>query len=141
MTSGFGTRADPFHGKARNHSGVDLASPKGTPIRATADAYVERAEVAGGYGNLVQLNHGRGYQTRYAHMQKILVRAGQYVRRGTVIGLVGSTGRSTGPHLHYEVRYKGKAIDPTPYMKGRGRVAGRGGGFANGRAAMGGAGG
>lgn len=139
MTSGFGSRTDPFHGKMRNHSGVDLASPTGTPIRATADAYVGRAEKAGGYGNLVELNHGRGYQTRYAHMHKILVRPGQYVRRGTVIGLVGSTGRSTGPHLHYEVRFNGKAIDPTPFMKGRTRVAVRGGSFSAGRVAMGGA--
>ena len=118
VTSGFGTRTDPFHGKAARHSGIDIASPTGTPIYATADAYVGRAQWVGNYGNLVELNHGGGYQTRYAHMHKILVRSGQFVRRGTVVGLVGSTGRSTGPHLHYEVRYNGKALDPTPYMRG-----------------------
>lgn len=117
VSSEFGTRSDPFHGKARKHNGIDLASPAGTPIYATADAIVGRAERAGGYGNLVELNHGNGYQTRYAHMQKILVRKGQYVRRGTVVGLVGSTGRSTGPHLHYEVRKNGKPVNPSPYMR------------------------
>lgn len=135
VTSGFGSRADPFHGKKSRHAGIDIASPTGTPIYATADAYVGRAQPVGNYGNLVELNHGGGYQTRYAHMHRILVRSGQYVRKGTVIGLVGSTGRSTGPHLHYEVRYNGVAIDPSPFMRGGVQTAGR---ASTGRSVMGG---
>ncbi|WP_234041635.1 M23 family metallopeptidase [Erythrobacter aureus] len=119
MTSGFGMRADPFHGRAKKHSGVDLAKPTGTPIYATANGHVGRAGMVGSYGNLVEINHGNGYQTRYAHMHRIFVRSGQYVQRGTKIGEVGSTGRSTGPHLHYEVRYEGKALDPKPYIRGQ----------------------
>lgn len=119
MTSGFGVRSDPFHGRAKQHSGVDLAKPTGTPIYATANGQVGRAGSVGSYGNLVEINHGNGYQTRYAHMHRIFVRPGQIVRRGMKIGEVGSTGRSTGPHLHYEVRYRGKALDPTPFIKGK----------------------
>ncbi len=119
MTSGFGVRADPFHGRAKNHSGVDLAKPTGTPIYATANGKIGRAGRVGSYGNLVEINHGNGYQTRYAHMHRIFVKSGQFVRRGTQIGEVGSTGRSTGPHLHYEVRFNGKALDPTPFISGQ----------------------
>src|SRR3546814_14391222 len=77
-----------------------------------------RSRWAGGYGNLVEINHGGGYQTRFGHLSRRMVGEGQYVRRGTLIGLIGSTGRSTGPHLHYEVRYNGSAVDPTPYIRG-----------------------
>jgi murein DD-endopeptidase MepM/ murein hydrolase activator NlpD len=115
-TSPFGVRSDPFHSTAAMHAGIDLAAPTGTPVHATADGLVSRAEVASGYGNLVQLDHGAGVQTRYGHLLRILVKAGQSVHRGDVIALVGSTGRSTGSHLHYEVRVADRAIDPLPFM-------------------------
>jgi len=118
FTSGYGVRSDPFRGRAAMHAGVDLAGPTGTKIHATADGFVGRAKWVNGYGNLVELDHGRGIQTRYGHLSKLLVRPGQRVKRGEVIGLMGSTGRSTGSHLHYEVRVDGKAINPTPFMQG-----------------------
>lgn len=115
-TSPFGMRSDPFgHGTAM-HAGVDLAASTGTPVHATADGIVSRAERARGYGNLVQLDHGARIQTRYGHLSRILVTAGQRVHRGDVIALVGSTGRSTGSHLHYEVRVADRAIDPLAFM-------------------------
>jgi len=117
VTSNFGMRKDPFHGAAKMHSGMDMAAPVGTPVYATGDGIVRRARVAGGYGNLVELEHGYGHQSRFGHLSKILVREGQFVRRGDMIGLVGSTGRSTGPHLHYEVRINEKAVDPNRYMQ------------------------
>ena len=96
----------------------DLAGPVGTPIYATADGIVGRSEWNnGGYGNLVEINHGEGIQTRYGHMSRRLVEAGARVRRGQLIGLMGSTGRSTGSHLHYEVRIDGNAVNPIPFMK------------------------
>lgn len=123
MTSGYGTRSDPFNGKRAKHSGVDIAARTGTPVYATGDGYIGRSRWAGGYGNLVEINHGGGYQTRFGHLSQRMVGEGQYVRRGTLIGLIGSTGRSTGPHLHYEVRYNGSAVDPTPYIRGfKGKV-------------------
>jgi murein DD-endopeptidase MepM/ murein hydrolase activator NlpD len=115
-TSLFGVRNNPFHSTAAMHAGIDLAAPTGTPVHATADGIVSRAEIASDYGNLVQLNHGASVQTRYGHLSRILVKAGQSVHRGDVIALVGSTGRSTGSHLHYEVRVAGRAIDPLPFM-------------------------
>lgn len=117
LTSKFGIRSDPFQGRAAMHAGVDLAAPLGTPIYATADGYVERSNWVGGYGNLVELNHGRGIQTRYGHLSKALVEPGQRVKRGDLIALMGSTGRSTGSHLHYEVRIDGKAVNPIPFMQ------------------------
>lgn len=118
FTSGFGVRSDPFRGRAAMHAGIDLAGPVGTPIYATADAVVGRSEYNhGGYGNLVELEHGHGIQTRYGHLSKSLVTAGQRVKRGDVIGLMGSTGRSTGSHLHYEVRIDGKAVNPVPFLQ------------------------
>jgi murein DD-endopeptidase MepM/ murein hydrolase activator NlpD len=117
LTSKYGVRSDPFQGRAAMHAGVDLAGPLGTPIYATADGYVQRSEWAGGYGNLVELNHGRGIQTRYGHLSKALVQSGQRVKRGDLIALMGSTGRSTGSHLHYEVRIDGKAVNPVPFMQ------------------------
>jgi murein DD-endopeptidase MepM/ murein hydrolase activator NlpD len=117
LTSGYGVRSDPFRGRAAMHAGIDLAAPLGTAIYATADAMVERSEWANGYGNLIELNHGRGIQTRYGHLSRSLVRAGQRVKRGQLIAHMGSTGRSTGSHLHYEVRIDGKAVNPIPFMQ------------------------
>ncbi|HYJ81843.1 MAG TPA: M23 family metallopeptidase [Allosphingosinicella sp.] len=118
FTSGYGVRSDPFRGRAAMHAGIDLAGPIGTPIYATANAIVGRSEYNnGGYGNLVELEHGHGIQTRYGHLSKSLVTAGQRVKRGDVIGLMGSTGRSTGSHLHYEVRIDGKAVNPVPFLQ------------------------
>jgi murein DD-endopeptidase MepM/ murein hydrolase activator NlpD len=116
-TSFFGVRVDPFRGTAAMHPGLDMAAPTGTPVYATADGTVGRAERAGGYGNLVQLEHGKGLETRYGHLSQILVHDGQSVHRGDVIGLVGSTGRSTGSHLHYEVRIDGRAVNPMPFLQ------------------------
>jgi murein DD-endopeptidase MepM/ murein hydrolase activator NlpD len=117
FTSGYGVRSDPFRGRAAMHAGIDLAGPIGTPIYATADAIVGRSEWANGYGNLVELNHGRGIQTRYGHLTRSTVSGGQRVKRGDLIGYMGSTGRSTGSHLHYEVRIDGKAVNPIPFMQ------------------------
>jgi murein DD-endopeptidase MepM/ murein hydrolase activator NlpD len=116
FTSGFGVRSDPFRGRAAMHAGIDLAGPIGTAIYATADGIVGRSEWVNGYGNLVELNHGRGIQTRYGHLSRSAVRAGQHVKRGDVIAMMGSTGRSTGSHLHYEVRIDGKAVNPVPFL-------------------------
>ncbi len=117
FTSMFGVRSDPIHGGARMHAGVDIRGPIGTPIYATADGYVGRAERSGGYGNLVELEHGKGLQTRYGHLSKILVNPGDHIRRGQLIALMGSTGRSTGSHLHYEVRMDGHAVNPVPFLE------------------------
>jgi murein DD-endopeptidase MepM/ murein hydrolase activator NlpD len=118
FTSGYGTRTDPFQGRAARHQGIDLAAAYGTPIYATADGVVTDAGYNnGGYGNLVKIDHGRGIETRYGHMSAILVRSGQRVIRGQQIGRMGSTGRSTGNHLHYEVRIDGRAVNPIPFMK------------------------
>ena len=118
LTSGFGVRSDPFRGRAAMHGGIDLAGPVGTPIYATADGIVGRSEYNnGGYGNLVEINHGRGIQTRYGHLSRRIAEPGQRVRRGELIGLMGSTGRSTGSHLHYEVRIDGRAVNPVPFMQ------------------------
>lgn len=117
FTSGYGVRSDPFRGRAAMHAGIDLAGPLGTPIYATADGFVGRSRWVKGYGNLVELDHGRGIQTRYGHLSKSLVQAGQRVKRGDMIALMGSTGRSTGSHLHYEVRLDGQAVNPVPFMQ------------------------
>jgi murein DD-endopeptidase MepM/ murein hydrolase activator NlpD len=117
LSSNFGVRSDPFRGTAAMHAGIDLPGPIGTPVYATADGIVGRAQRAGGYGNLIELNHGKGIQTRYGHLSKILVSANTRVRRGQLIGLMGSTGRSTGSHLHYEVRINGAAVNPVPYLQ------------------------
>jgi murein DD-endopeptidase MepM/ murein hydrolase activator NlpD len=118
LTSSFGTRADPFNGRRRMHQGVDIPGPLGTPIYATADGVVTRSEWASGYGNLVEINHGNGLETRYGHMSKLIAQPNERVRRGQLIGLMGSTGRSTGSHLHYEVRIAGAAVNPMPYIQG-----------------------
>lgn len=117
FTSNFGVRSDPFRGTAAMHAGVDIPGAVGTPIYATADGIVSHAGRQGGYGNLVQVNHGRGIETRYGHLSKVLVADNSRVRRGQIIGLMGSTGRSTGSHLHYEVRVDGKAVNPIPFLQ------------------------
>ena len=117
FTSNFGIRSDPFRGTAAMHAGVDIPGPVGTPVYATADGFVDRAERAGGYGNMVEIDHGKGIQTRYGHLSKILVPANTRVHRGQLIALLGSTGRSTGPHLHYEVRIDGHAVNPVPFLQ------------------------
>ncbi|MEO6226072.1 MAG: M23 family metallopeptidase [Sphingomicrobium sp.] len=118
FSSGFGVRSDPFHAGAAMHPGIDLAGTAGTPIYATADGTVLRSGWnSGGYGNLVEIDHGRGITTRYGHMSAVLVQAGDHITRGQQIGRMGSTGRSTGNHLHYEVRIDGRAVNPIPFMK------------------------
>ena len=118
FTSGFGVRADPFNAGAAMHPGIDLSGPAGTPIYATADGTVLRAGWnSGGYGNLIEVDHGRGITTRYGHLSAIVVHDGDRIARGQLIGRMGSTGRSTGNHLHYEVRIDGRAVNPIPFMK------------------------
>lgn len=117
MSSGFGMRVHPVLGGMRAHKGIDLPATTGTPIHASADGIVEKADWFGGYGLFVELEHGGGMETRYGHMSRIAVAEGQRVRKGDVIGYVGSTGRSTGSHLHYEVRIGGEAVNPMPYMQ------------------------
>jgi len=117
FTSNYGIRTDPFRGTAAMHAGVDIPGPLGTPVYATADGIIDRAERAGGYGNMVEINHGKGIQTRYGHLSKILVAPFTRVHRGQLIALMGSTGRSTGPHLHYEVRIDGRAVNPVPFLQ------------------------
>ena len=116
LTSSYGMRTHPVLGGRRRHKGVDLAAPKGTPIFATADGIVGRAEWFSSYGLYVEIAHGANLETRYAHMSRLAVAPGERVRKGEIIGYVGSTGRSTGPHLHYEVRIDGIAVNPIPYM-------------------------
>ena len=117
LSSSFGVRSDPFAGSAAMHAGIDLASRSGTPIYATADGVVDRAEWFGGYGNMVEIDHGKGIATRYGHMSRIAARSGDRIKRGDLIGYVGSTGRSTGNHLHYEVRIDGRAVNPLPFLQ------------------------
>ena len=118
FTSGFGVRSDPFHAGAAMHPGIDLAGAYGTPIYATADGTVLRSGWnSGGYGNLIEIDHGRGITTRFGHLSAILVQPGDHITRGQLIGRMGSTGRSTGNHLHYEVRIDGRAVNPIPFMK------------------------
>ncbi len=115
MASGYGYRVDPVYGTSKFHEGMDFAAEKGTPVYATGDAIVKEAKWHSGYGNLIELDHGYDYTTRYAHLSKINVIQGQQIKRGELIGLVGNTGKSTGSHLHYEVRYKGIPQNPVNY--------------------------
>ena len=117
ITSLYGKRKDPMNRKAAFHSGIDFRGRRGEKIKATADGIIKKAFKNGGYGNYVMIDHGNGYTTSYSHMQKYLVRRGDHVKRGQVIGLVGNTGRSTGPHLHYEIALDGKTINPYNFMK------------------------
>jgi murein DD-endopeptidase MepM/ murein hydrolase activator NlpD len=117
VASGFGYRIDPVYKVAKFHAGLDFAAPQGTPVYATADGIIKEADYnAGGYGNHVVINHGYGYETLYGHMYRMRARVGQKVKRGQVIGYVGSTGKSTGPHCHYEVRKSGQPVDPVFYF-------------------------
>ncbi|WP_340588332.1 M23 family metallopeptidase [Erythrobacter alti] len=116
LTSGFGMRDHPILRRRARHNGVDLAAPRGTPVYATADGIVEMAQYYSSYGNYVQIGHGSDIETRYAHLSSYTVSAGEQVRIGDLIGYVGSTGRSTGPHLHYEVRVANDPVNPIPYM-------------------------
>ena len=117
ITSNFGTRKDPFTGKPKKHRGIDFAGKIGTELLAVAPGRVVSAGERVGYGTTVEIDHGLGFTTLYAHLSQILVSRGDWVRPGTVIGLAGSSGRSTGPHLHYEIRYKGSPFDPTKFVK------------------------
>ena len=117
VTSTFGVRADPFLGRKALHSGIDFAEAQGTAIHATAPGTVTKAGSFGGYGNMVEIDHGNGITTRYGHMARVTVQVGQTLERGATIGAVGSTGRSTGPHLHYEVRRDGVAVDPAKFFR------------------------
>lgn len=117
LASGFGMRIDPVYGTPRMHKGLDFTAPKGTPIYATGDGFVIVADFdIGGYGNHVVINHGYGYQTLFGHMSRIKVRKGERVKRGEVIGYVGSTGKSTGPHCHYEVHLNGREMNPVYFF-------------------------
>jgi murein DD-endopeptidase MepM/ murein hydrolase activator NlpD len=123
VTSRFGTRIDPFLGRLAMHTGIDFRAALGHPARATAGGTVITAEYSGGYGNMVEIDHGNGITTRFGHMSRIDVTAGQVVSAGTIVGRAGSTGRSTGPHLHYEIRIDGEAIDPMRYIKAGSEIA------------------
>lgn len=123
LSSTFGVRPDPFLRRPALHSGIDFAAPTGTPVRATASGRVVSAGDAGGYGLMVEIEHGDGLSSRYAHMSAIAVSVGQTVSAGDLVGRVGSTGRSTGAHLHYEVRTDGSAVDPQPYIRAGRKMA------------------
>lgn len=116
LTSGFGKRIDPVYKTVKMHSGIDFSAPNGATVYATGKGVVKSAKYEPGYGNCVVMEHGFGYQTLYAHLSKINVKAGQHINRGDVVGLVGSTGKSTGPHLHYEVIKNGQKIDPINFF-------------------------
>jgi len=124
ISSFYGTRDDPFHGHKANHMGLDIASDAGTPVYAMQEGVISFSGQKGGYGNCVKIDHFfymvpelPKVTTLYGHLSKIYVKEGEIVQRGQVIGLIGSTGRSTGPHLHYEVLYKGRNIDPVEYLR------------------------
>jgi len=116
LTSGFGMRTHPVLGGRRQHQGIDLAAPTGTPVYATADGVISRADWFSSYGLFISIEHGAAMETRFGHLSRLAVAAGDTVKKGDLIGYVGSTGRSTGPHLHYEVRVEGLAVNPIPYM-------------------------
>ena len=117
IASGFGMRIDPIYGTAKMHKGLDFTAPQGTPIYATANGRVTMAGFdESGYGNHVIINNGYGYETLFGHMLKVKVRAGEYIKRGEVIGWVGNTGKSTGPHCHYEVHINGQVVDPVYFF-------------------------
>jgi murein DD-endopeptidase MepM/ murein hydrolase activator NlpD len=116
LSSRFGYRNDPFNGNVAWHDGVDFAGKDGSDIMAVAAGVITWASDRYGYGNLVEVNHGNGYVTRYAHAKEILVNVGDVISKGDVVALMGSTGRSTGPHVHFEVIYKDKSVDPSKYI-------------------------
>ena len=116
ISSYFGMRTDPFTGRREHHKGIDLAGKAGSEVIAVGAGVVTWAGSRYGYGNLVEVNHGNGYATRYGHNETVLVTVGETVRKGQALSLMGSTGRSTGPHVHFEVLYKGKTVDPKKYI-------------------------
>lgn len=116
LSSGFGPRRAPIRGASRNHKGIDIPGPVGTPIFATADAIVMKSEWVRGYGKYVELSHGNEIETRYGHLSSFIVEPGQRVKKGDVIGYMGSTGNSTGSHLHYEIRVSGAAVNPMSFL-------------------------
>lgn len=119
ILSGFGSRINPFHKGLYEHPGIDLSAPRGTEVLATAPGtivHISRSSVQAGYGNYVEIDHGNGFRTRYTHLDDILIRSGQKVSKGQVIGTVGNSGGSTVPHLHYEILFEGKPVDPVIYM-------------------------
>ena len=122
ISSGFGYRSDPFTGDAAYHAGLDFRGPIGAPIYAAAAGTVSFAGVRSGYGNCIEIDHGNGLMTRYAHMSGYRARAGQKVAAGQVVGLIGSTGRSTGPHLHFEVRINDRPLNPRPFLEAAAHV-------------------
>lgn len=129
ITGSFGERIDPFNGEGAFHSGVDISSSFGTPVIAPADGVVTFADFLGGYGRAIIVDHGHGISTRYGHLANFAVIAGQEIHRGDTIGYVGLSGRSTGPHLHYEVRINDTPVNPHKYLR---LTVARGGGFAAG---------
>lgn len=116
LMGGFGERTDPFSGEGARHTGVDISAPMGTPVKATADGVIVSAGWNSGYGRCVIIDHGNGYQTWYGHLSKIDVMEGAEIRQGETLGLVGMTGRATGPHLHYEVRIHSTPVNPYRYL-------------------------
>lgn len=123
LTSNFGTRLDPFTRSPAMHSGIDFRAPTGTPVRAVAGGKIIEAGPNGGYGRMVEIDHGYGITTRYAHLSSIAVNEGDLVEKGAMLGQVGSTGRSTGPHLHYEVRIDDDATDPMRFIRAQALLA------------------
>lgn len=116
FSSHFGYRTDPFQGRRKNHKGLDIPGPVGTPIYATADGTIGRAQWVSGYGKYIEVEHGNAIQTRYGHLSAMNVVSGQRVKQGDIIGFMGSTGRSTGSHLHYEVRIAGEPVNPMSFL-------------------------
>jgi murein DD-endopeptidase MepM/ murein hydrolase activator NlpD len=129
VTGSFGERIDPFNGEGAFHSGVDISAGVGQPVVAPADGYVTFADFLGGYGRAVMIDHGHGITTRYGHLANFAVIAGQHIRRGDTVGYVGLSGRSTGPHLHYEVRINDTPVNPYKYLR---VTVAHAGGFASG---------
>ena len=116
VRSEFGMRQSPLSGEPEDHKGIDIGSPPGTPVQSPAAGTVVAASSGGGYGRHVTVDHGYRVKSRYGHLEKLDVKVGQHVEKGDVIGLVGSTGRSTGPHLHYEVLVEGKQVNPRRFL-------------------------
>lgn len=116
LSSNYGPRSAPTRGASRNHKGIDIPGPVGTPIYATADGIIGRAQWVSGYGKYIEIEHGNQIETRYGHMSALNVSSGQRVQKGDIIGFMGSTGRSTGSHLHYEVRVEGEAVNPSAFL-------------------------
>ena len=117
MTSRFGFRRDPFHGRLAQHNGLDFHAAWASPVTATARGVIKFAGTRGGYGRVVEIDHGNGFVTRYAHLRRLSVKKGQKVKLHDKVGELGSSGRSTGPHIHYEILYNGKAQNPERFIE------------------------